>query len=114
MNRTRGLLEWSLRTATIIAFAWACRRMLAGQARFVGDPEYWYALYHYFAEGLYNNTLALWNPYMNGGEPFWPTFGMFRLIDPLNVLLILVGRVFGLSIFYLYHIQFLLKVAVSL
>ena len=88
--------------------------MLAGQARFVGDPEYWYALYHYFAEGLYNNTLALWNPYMNGGEPFWPTFGMFRLIDPLNVLLILVGRVFGLSIFYLYHIQFLLKVAVSL
>lgn len=76
---------------------------------FVWDPSVWYGIYFYFANGIYNNFLSLWNPYMNGGEPYWPVFGLFRLIDPLNLFFILIGKLFDIEIFNLYHIQFIIK-----
>ncbi len=82
---------------------------------FVGDPEYWYAIYHYFHESIHNGTLALWNPYMNGGEPFWPTTSMWRMLDPVNVFMALtVARLHNISLFSLYHVYFLLNIAGSL
>ena len=39
-------------------------------------------------EAIQNNSLALWNFYMHAGKPFWPTWGLFRNIDPLNLLFI--------------------------
>ena len=72
----------------------------------------WYGLYHYFSEAI-QNSLALWNFYMHAGEPFWPTWGLFRNIDPLNLLFIFFGKIFNLSIFHTYHIQFVLKYLIS-
>jgi len=80
---------------------------------YTGDTEVWYALYYFFSEAIYNNTLALWNPYMNGGEPFYQTWGMWRLIDPANVLPILIGKIFNLDIYVLFHLHFFLKVIIS-
>ena len=77
------------------------------------DPLVWYGLYHYFSEAIQNNSLALWNFYMHAGEPFWPTWGLFRNIDPLNLLFIYFGKIFNLSIFHTYHIQFVLKYLIS-
>lgn len=74
----------------------------------VDDPEIWYALYHYFQESFFNNTIPLWNPYMNGGEPFWPVFGMIRLLNPINFVLIGINIIFQPSIFFMYHIYFIL------
>jgi len=81
---------------------------------FTGDAEMWYALYHYFTEAIYNNSLALWNPYMNGGEPFFQTWGMWRLIDPVNLFPIFIGKIFNINIYELFHIHFFIKILVAI
>lgn len=98
---------------TLVSFVVGLRALFLGQVHFVGDPEWWYGLYHYFAEGFYNGSLQLWNPYMNGGEPFWPALGLFRLIDPLNLAFLLAGKFANAPLFYLYHIQFVIKIGIT-
>ncbi len=116
-NLVVGTLAWIAHrwVALIVAAAFAVglRNLLTGSARFAGDPEVWYGLFHFFAEGLYKGHLNLWNPYMNGGEPYWPAIGLFRVIDPLNIGFTLLGKFLGLSIFYTYHLQFVAKIAVT-
>lgn len=44
---------------------------------------------------------------MNGGEPFWPLLGLWRLLDPVNVSMVLLARVFGYAdLYHLYKFVF--------
>lgn len=83
------------------------RRVLWGNWAYDSDATFWYALFHYFSNSLYYGHLPLWNPYMSGGEPFWPVLGLWRLLDPVNVSAVLLARAFGYSdLFHLYKLVF--------
>ncbi len=107
------LIRWT-EFLVVAAFLIGSRAVLLGRAHFIEDPEYWYAVYHFFARGFYNGAIQLWDPFMNGGEPLWPAFGLFRLFDPLNQAFLLVGRALGISLFFLYHFQFIVKYMISM
>jgi len=79
------------------------RKLLFGTWTFEGDTSVWHAFFEYFANSFFLNSLALWNPYMNGGEPFWPIWSLWRLADPLAVSLIFFAKVIGISNLFLLH-----------
>jgi hypothetical protein len=90
------------------------RTVLTGAKIFKNDLEYWYALFHYLHESFFNGTFALWNPFMNGGEPFWVVLNMWRLIDPVNLFFLILGKSFHSSLFYLYHLSVITNIFISL
>ena len=61
----------------VAAFLIGSRAVLLGRDQFSGDSEWWYALFHFLGRGFYNGAIQLWDPFMNGGEPLWPAFGLF-------------------------------------
>ena len=76
-------LQPFLMGATLCALSVLClRKVLWGNWTFHGDTSVWYALFEYFSNSIYFGSLALWNPYMNGGEPFWPIWSLWRLSEP--------------------------------
>lgn len=98
----------------IVCFLIGFRNILVKQTLvFCGDAELWYAFFHYFTESIYNNILALWNPYMHGGESFYMNWNLWRLLDPLNVIFVFIGKAFNITIFRLYHIQFIFKILLA-
>ena len=98
----------------LIIFTYALVLFLNGTKVFIDDEEYWYSYFHYPTDSIYNRSIPLWNPYMNGGEPYWPTLGIWRFIDPINLLILIIGKIFCISIFQLYHISFIIKITVSI
>jgi hypothetical protein len=66
-----------------------------GESTLLHDNHYWYyPVFKHFAISLLEGRIPLWNPYSHGGEPFWPMLLHFRLLDPLQIGTITVGRAF--------------------
>lgn len=60
------------------------------------DNYYWcYPIFHFFAEALSQGRLPLWDPFLHGGEPFYPLMGQIRLWDPIALLTPLFARYFS-------------------
>jgi hypothetical protein len=100
-------LEALIITGIISIFLLATRNILRNETVFTGDAEIWYGIYHYFSESISNWNLPLWNPYMDGGKAFWPLLGIGRLLDPVNLIFILIIKFFKVSIYHLYHINYI-------
>ncbi|NDA64687.1 MAG: hypothetical protein EBX50_22060, partial [Chitinophagia bacterium] len=83
--------------------AFCLRKVLWGNWTFEGDTSVWYVFFEYFSNSIFFGSLALWNPYMNGGEPFWPVWGLWRLIDPITVSWILAAKHIGISDLFFLH-----------
>lgn len=85
--------------------------LLSKRYIFAHDSFYWYGIFHYFAESLYNGFYPLWNPYLHAGEAFFENFSQLSLIDPINIAGIFLGKLFGIrDLFYLYEIIVLAKI----
>lgn len=79
--------------------------LLTGEYIFAHDSFYWYGIFHYFADSIYNGVFPLWNPYIHSGEAFFTYMGSMMLLDPVNIAGILIGRLFHINdLFYLYEI----------
>lgn len=103
--------------ACVAASLWSNRHILTHEGVFPGhDSLFWYGSFHHFAGHLRNGDLALWNPYMHGGEPFFYVWGMTRLLDPVTLASVLIGTFLSpsLSLFHLYHVNFAARVIVAL
>lgn len=56
------------------------------------DVLYWfYPLYSYFADGIRNGILPLWNPFSHGGEPLLAHYLQLRLLDPVSIAVSSIG-----------------------
>ena len=78
------------------------------------DSLAWFGVFYYFADSLYQGILPLWNPYLHCGEPFFLNFYFLRLLDPLTLALVFLGRIFRWEILTLYHWDLLLRYLVFL
>jgi hypothetical protein len=68
------------------------------------DNIYWgYPAFHYFAESLLNGYFPWWNPYSHGGEPFYPVIWHSRLMEPITLLTIYLGRFFTTDLVALFN-----------
>lgn len=115
LARAGGLLLEAAALASLLAgYLWIYRRVLFDHAEIFpsGDSIFWYGAFQHFVECLKNGSLALWNPYMHGGEPFFYVWGMTRLLDPVTLAVALVGAGTDLSILHLYHINYVVRVIV--
>lgn len=79
--------------------------LLTGEYIFSHDSYYWYGIFHYFADSIYNGVFPLWNPYIHSGETFFTYIGSMMLVDPVNIFGIMVGKLFHVNdLIYLYEI----------
>ncbi|MBI5234521.1 MAG: YfhO family protein [Deltaproteobacteria bacterium] len=62
-----------------------------------------YSLYAYFADNLLNGHIPLWNPYVNAGEPFFPTIDVKQYWLPINILSVAFIWITGADLFSAYH-----------
>jgi hypothetical protein len=97
----------------LVGFLYLERGLLLGRLTYVHDTILWYPMFHYFAESLWLGTWALWDPYVHGGEPFHYAWGILRLLDPLTLISIGLGRVLNVPLFDLYHYQYVLRLLVA-
>ena len=59
------------------------------------DNLYWtLPIFSFFAEGLHDGGLRLWNAYSHGGEPLAPLYLHLRLLDPISLFVAYVGQWF--------------------
>jgi hypothetical protein len=97
----------------VLGFFYLERGLLLGRLTYVHDTILWYPVFHYFAESLWLGTWALWDPYVHGGEPFHYAWGILRLLDPLTLISIGLGRIMSVPLFDLYHYQYVLRLLVA-
>ncbi len=88
---TSGLLLWGLLFAALFLYSFS--------AIFIdfshitdGDTVWWYGAHQYFWENLLDGTFPFWNPFGNGGSPFYFLYAMYRLLDPLMIFPLLVVK----------------------
>ncbi len=83
------------------------RPLLWGHSTLIHDNFYWnYPVFQFFLESILNGHYPLWDPFMHGGEPFYPLISHFRLFEPLALLTIYIGQIFtqdGILIFNWYR-----------
>lgn len=59
------------------------------------DNLYWtLPVFSFFAEGLHNGGLRLWNAYSHGGEPLAPLYFHMRVLDPISLFVAYAGQWF--------------------
>jgi len=63
----------------------------------VHDAINWQGVFHYFYSSVAGGTIPYWNPYSQGGTPFYVYFQPFGLLEPSNFFFIALQGVFGLS-----------------
>ncbi len=97
----------------LAGFVWLEWDLLRGKVTYIHDSLLWYPMFHYFAESLYNGVWPLWNPYVHGGEPFHYAWGALRLLDPVTLVSIAVGKAFDVRLFDLYHVNYVLRIVVT-
>jgi|GEM_PF-4734793 len=67
--------------------------LIFGTATLAHDNLFWtLPVFTYFAEGIGNGVLPLWNPYTHGGEPLAHIYLMTRLLDPVSMTVAWVGQ----------------------
>lgn len=59
------------------------------------DNLYWtLPVFSFFAEGVRNGDLRLWNAYSHGGEPLAPLYLHLRMLDPISLFVAYAGQWF--------------------
>ncbi len=96
-----------------IAWVFGNWPLLVKEYIFSHDSYYWYGIFHYFADSINNGFIPLWNPYIHSGEMFLTYIGALMLLDPVNIIGIIAGKLFFIKdIFYLYEIITLLRLII--
>ncbi|MBW1858536.1 MAG: YfhO family protein [Deltaproteobacteria bacterium] len=82
-----GLLIYTLRSLLVLH-----------ETAFIHDHLYWgYPIFQFFAESIIHGHFPLWNPFTHGGEPFYPIVVHLRLLEPITLLTIYVGKYLGIN-----------------
>ncbi len=103
-----GLLGWAIGFALIFLKAHA--PIIRDFTHVTGgDTLWWYGIFHYFFESISAGHVPLWNPYANGGSPFYFFYGMFRLSDPTILFPLLAMKLGQTNLFKLYYQYALLR-----
>jgi hypothetical protein len=69
--------------------------LFLGTATLPHDNLYWtLPVFTYFAEGIGDGALPLWNPYSHGGEPLAHIYLTTRLLDPASIAVAWLGQQF--------------------
>lgn len=78
----------------IIFLIYLLRSMLIfGNTTLSHDNILWnYPIFQFFAENIINGNFPLWNPFCHGGEPFYPILTQVRLLEPITLLTIYLGK----------------------
>lgn len=100
--------------AVFAAFVYLEKDLLLGKVTYIHDSILWYPMFHYFAESLWNGFWPFWNPYVHGGEPFHYAWGILRLLDPVTLLMVGLGKLFGVRLFDLYHYNYVVRILVTM
>ena len=67
--------------------------LIFGRTTLIHDNYYWnYPIFQFFAENIMMGNYPLWNPFSHGGEPFYPILGQFRLLEPIPILVVSLGK----------------------
>lgn len=96
-TRQRWLaLEIASFLSSVGVLLWVMRGLLFGGEQMLShDNALWgYPIFGYFADGVLHGHLPLWNPFSHGGEPLMAAYLQLRLLDPINILTILVAGCF--------------------
>lgn len=67
------------------------------------DTLWFYGVFQFLAESLHNGYFPYWDPYDYSGSVFYPNLSIMHLFMPVTILLILINKLIGLSLFTLYH-----------
>ena len=99
------LIECTVITAGVAYLIYTMRSMLLfGQATLVHDNLLWnYPIFKFFAENIINGHFPFWNPFDHGGEPFYPLLLQIRLLEPVTILIIYLGRFISNDILMLFN-----------
>ncbi|MBI5042548.1 MAG: YfhO family protein [Nitrospirae bacterium] len=99
------LTECIVGTAAVVYLIYTMRAMLIfGQATLVHDNLLWnYPIFRFFAENIINGHFPFWNPFEHGGEPFYPLLVQIRLLEPVTLLIIYIGRFISNDILMLFN-----------
>ena len=65
--------------------------LLYGETTLLHDNIYGYPFFQYFAENIINGNYPFWNPFSNGGEPFYPIISLQTYYEPITLLTIYIG-----------------------
>lgn len=85
-----------------------------GTTTLTHDNLYWdLPIFHYFAEGIRNGVLPLWNPYSHGGEPLLPAYLQLRMLDPTSFITAWVGQYFTNDLIILFAWDRLIKALIG-
>lgn len=77
---------------------------------FTHDTIRWYSVFHFFADSLSNGVFPYWDPYEFGGQPFFYNISILKSYEPMTVGIIMLGKVFNISILTLYHADLLIRI----
>ena len=94
INRRFLLIEIVASVLGIGLLIYILRSMLVlHETTFIHDHLYWgYPVFQFFAENIINGHFPLWNPFTHGGEPFYPIVVHLRLLEPITLLTIYIGK----------------------
>lgn len=85
-----------------------------GTTTLTHDNLYWdLPIFHYFAEGIRNRALPLWNPYSHGGEPLLPAYLQLRMLDPTSFITAWFGQYFTNDLITLFAWDRLIKALIG-
>jgi len=78
--------------------------LLFGETTLAHDNLLWnYPVFQFFAENIINGHFPLWNPFSHAGEPFYPIIGQMRLLEPITLLIIYLGKFISNDIVMLFN-----------
>ncbi|MBI4555882.1 MAG: hypothetical protein HY715_09560 [Planctomycetes bacterium] len=86
--------------------------LLSSKQVFTHDTIIWFGSFCYYLDSLVRGHLALWDPYMLAGTPFYPNIHIHGLLDPLIVLPLLMVKVMGTSILTAFTYFYLARLAI--
>jgi hypothetical protein len=98
-------LEFIVWSVSLLALGYILRGLLFfKETTFIHDTFYWnYPVFHFFATQLMQGTLPLWDPYTAAGQPFYPLLIQLRLLEPIAILTVLIGKIFTRDTTTLFH-----------
>lgn len=115
-NRKRSnpaFLEALALAGTILLLVALLKDMLIlGRSTMAHDNLYWnYPMYHFFADSLIGGRLPLWDPFNNGGVPFYPMVLLGSYLEPVALFTTVFLSEFTSDTLILFHwTRFLLSV----
>lgn len=105
IKKYSALIEITVGILGLVFLIYTLRKMLLlNETTFPHDHIYWgYPVFQFFTENIVNGHLPLWNPFTHGGEPFYPILIHLRLLEPITLLTIYLGKFFTNDAVALYN-----------